>query len=86
MTIGLGLATGFAEAIIFLIATDKDISKNKSAQNFIFYGCGLPIWTMSSVQNYFEYLSALLLAHKYHIVSLTIESITQTGNFLPTKT
>ena len=38
------------------------------------------------MQNYVEWLSALLLAHKYHIVSLTIEWITETGNFLPAKT
>lgn len=42
-TIGLGLAIGFAEAIIFLIATDQNIDANKRAQNFIFYGCGEPL-------------------------------------------
>ena len=85
-TIGLGLAIGFAEVIIFLIATDQDVTKNKKAQTFIFYGCGLPLGVVSAVQNYVEWVSALLLAHKYHIVSLTIEWITQTGNFLPLKT
>mgnify|MGYP000897504376 CR=1 FL=1 len=31
-TIGLGLVIGFAEVIIFLIATDSDVSKNKKAE------------------------------------------------------
>jgi hypothetical protein len=75
-TIGLGLVIGFAEAIIFLIATDSNTSRNVKAENFIFYGCGLPLAALSALQNYVELLSALLLAHKYHIVSLTIEWIT----------
>ena len=75
-TIGLGLVIGFAEAVIFLLATDDDVARNKRAENFIFYGCGLHLSFLSEVQNYIEWLTALLLAHKYHIVSLTIESIT----------
>ena len=81
-TIGLGLAIGFAEAIIFLVATDDEVSRNLRAQHFIFYGCGLHLTLLSEIQNYVEWLSAMLLAHKYHIVALTIESITKTGDFL----
>ena len=81
-TIGLGLVIGFAEAVVFLIATDSNTSRNKKAEFFIFYGCGLPLSILSAVQNYVEWLSALLLAHKYHVVALTIESVIKTGNFL----
>ncbi len=41
---------------------------------------------MTDVQNFIEWITALLLAHKYHIVSLTLESVTQTGNFLKNAT
>ena len=81
-TIGLGLVIGFAEAVVFLIATDSNTSRNKKAEFFIFYGCGLLLSILSAVQNYVELLSALLLAHKYHVVALTIESVIKTGNFL----
>ena len=81
-TIGLGLVIGFAEAVVFLIATDSNTSRNVKAEYFIFYGCGLLLSILSAVQNYVELLSALLLAHKYHVVALTIESVIKTGNFL----
>ena len=81
-TIGLGLVIGFAEAVVFLIATDSNTSRNIKAEYFIFYGCGLLLSILSAVQNYVELLSALLLAHKYHVVALTIESVIKTGNFL----
>jgi hypothetical protein len=81
-TIGLGLVIGFAEAVVFLVATDSNTSRNKNAEYFIFYGCGLPLSILAETQNYVEWLSALLLAHKYHIVALTIESVIKTGNFL----
>ena len=81
-TIGLGLVIGFAEAVVFLLATDSNTSRNKKAEFFIFYGCGLLLSILSAVQNYVELLSALLLAHKYHVVALTIESVIKTGNFL----
>ncbi len=81
-TIGLGLVIGFAEAVVFLIATDSNTYRNVRAEYFIFYGCGLPLSILYEVQNYVEWLSALLLAHKYHVVALTIESVTRTGNFL----
>jgi hypothetical protein len=84
--IASGLVIGFAEAVIFLIATDSDVSRNKRAEKFIFYGCGLLLGLLSAIQNYIEWLSALLLAHKYHVVALTIESITETGNFVATVT
>lgn len=81
-TIGLGLVIGFSEAVVFLIATDSNTSRNKNAEFFIFYGCGLPLSILSEVQNYVEWLSALLLAHKYHVIALTVESVIKTGNFL----
>ena len=86
LTIGLGLVIGFAEAITFLVATNIDQSRNYRAEKFIFYGCGLPLSLLTDIQNFIEWITALLLAHKYHIVALTIESVTQTGNFLKNAT
>lgn len=83
-TIGTGLVLGITEAIIFILATNSDASSNTHAENFIFYGCGYWILLLSEIQNYVQWLSALILAHKYHVVALTIDYIMKTGNFLTT--
>lgn len=50
-TIGLSLAIGFTEAVIFLVATN-DNNVNKIAVNFIFQGCGFGLGALASSQNY----------------------------------
>lgn len=82
VTITLSVTMAMTESVIFLNATGDDGDLNSKSIDFIFKDCGLQRRIFSATQNYIQWLSCITLAQKYHIVSLSIDTMSAFGTLL----
>lgn len=81
-TITLSVTMAMTESVLFLNATSKEGDFNTKSINFIFKYCGLERKIFSATQNYIQWITCVILAQKYHIVSLSIDTMSAFGTLL----